>query len=77
MRPLRRFRWSQILWLVAGLATASSQAQTDQQQFAVAVSNAMSSVTATNGPTYQQVILPWLKKHQMEFPAEGDGLLVV
>jgi hypothetical protein len=35
------------------------------------------SVTATNDPTYQQIIMPWLKKNKLEFPAEGDGLLVV
>jgi hypothetical protein len=35
------------------------------------------SVTATNDPTYQRIILPWLKKKKLEFPAGGDGLLVV
>lgn len=35
------------------------------------------SVTATNDPTYQRIILPWLKEKKLEFPAEGDGLLVV
>jgi hypothetical protein len=64
------------LWLAIGLATAGSQAQTSQP-VAVDWKRWADSVTATNDPTYQRIMLPWLKEKKLEFPAGGDGLLVV
>lgn len=59
------------------LQAGDAGSSTNQRQFAEAISNAMSSVTCENDPTYQRIILPWLKEKKLEFPAEGDGLLVV
>jgi hypothetical protein len=64
--------------VVTLLCLTSAQTHADSQQLVLAPSFIWKSqVTHTNDPTYQRLILPWLKEHKLELNAEGDGLLVV